>query len=82
MYAADNRDRLNGLGRQFRAIAASPLLDPEDLVDVFARLREDLAAAEAAAVANLRAQGHSWASIAAATGLTRQALHKRYGTAA
>lgn len=82
MYADDNRDKINGVGRVLRAIASAPTLDPEDLVDVFARLRADLDNAERMAVANLREQGHSWASIAAATGLTRQALHKRYGSAA
>lgn len=79
MYHDDNKDRVAGLGRQFRSIATSDVLDVEDLALVFARVREDLDSAEALAVANLRAQGASWDRIAAGLGITRQAAHKRFG---
>jgi hypothetical protein len=81
MYADDNRDKINGIGRQLRAAATSPLLDPEDLARTFGTVRAQLAAAEQLAVDNLRAQGHSWDAIASGLNVTRQAAHKRWGSA-
>ena len=51
--------------------------DPEDL----ARLREVIDKAEASlglAVAGLRSQGHSWAQIGQALGMTRQSAWERF----
>lgn len=77
-YAPDHRDKLAGIGRQLHAIARDVTLDPEDLTDVFGRLAEELAQAQAAAVANLRQQGHSWQAIGAGLSMTRQAAQQRY----
>lgn len=78
MYADDHRDKITGVGRQFRAMAGSALLDPEDLSATFGTIRTALTAAEGQAVANLRRQGHSWATIGKALGMTAQAAHKRF----
>jgi DNA invertase Pin-like site-specific DNA recombinase len=42
-------------------------------------LRADLARAEAEQVRRARAQGYSWVAIAGALGVSRQAVHKKYG---
>lgn len=39
----------------------------------------ELARAEAEQVRRARAQGYSWVAIAAALGVSRQAVHKKYG---
>ena len=54
--------------------------DPEDLAELL-ELEEALSAAVDAAVVGLRASGCSWAQIAEATGVTRQAAHKRWARA-
>lgn len=51
--------------------------DPVDLADMWA-LREDLDRALAQAVAGVR-ERHSWADIADALGITRQAAQQRWG---
>ena len=79
MYAPDNQDKIKGVGRVLRAMASAPTLDPEDMPEVFARIRRNLAAAEDMAVANLRGQGHSWATIGAAMGMSRQGCVQRFG---
>ncbi len=74
----EDRDKVNGVGRQLRRLAADPLLDVEDLTDTFGLIRQQLVEAEAQAVANLRAQGRSWTDIARGLGITRQVAHKRF----
>jgi chorismate mutase len=51
--------------------------DPEDLAAMVA-LRQDLDAAIASAVQGVR-ERHSWADIAVALGMTRQAAQQRWG---
>jgi DNA-directed RNA polymerase specialized sigma24 family protein len=53
----------------------SPL---EELMRV-ARAKHDLAAAEAVAVRRARIHGFSWAEIGTMLGVSRQAMHKKYG---
>lgn len=44
-----------------------------------ARAKHDLAAAEAVAVRRARIHGFSWAEIGTMLGVSRQAMHKKYG---
>lgn len=44
-----------------------------------ARARKDLDQVEATLVAQAREKGLSWAQIAEAIGVTKQAIHQRYG---
>ncbi|GIM64038.1 HTH domain-containing protein [Planomonospora venezuelensis] len=53
----------------------SPL---EELMRI-ARAKHDLAAAEAVAVRRARIHGFSWAEIGTMLGVSRQAMHKKYG---
>lgn len=51
--------------------------DPE--LQEMVRMRDELETAIAQAIEGQRAMGKSWASIALATGTTRQAAFQRYG---
>jgi DNA-directed RNA polymerase specialized sigma24 family protein len=53
----------------------SPL---EELMRI-ARAKHELASAEAAAVRRARIHGVSWAEIGAMLGVSKQAMHKKYG---
>ncbi|QSR31204.1 hypothetical protein CFI00_11965 [Nocardioides sp. S5] len=44
-----------------------------------ARAKHELAAAEAVAVRRARIHGYSWAEIGTMLGVSKQAMHKKYG---
>lgn len=53
--------------------------DPIRALAATAQLQREVARLEAVAVRRARARGASWAQIAAALGVSRQAVHRRYG---
>ncbi|MFD1715509.1 hypothetical protein ACFSBZ_13635 [Amnibacterium flavum] len=53
--------------------------DPIVALGAIARLRAELDRVEAVAVRRARVTGTSWQLIALALGVTRQAVHKKYG---
>jgi len=53
--------------------------DPIEALRAVARLRRELDRAEAVAVRRARNANASWQLIALALGVTKQAVHKRYG---
>ncbi|MED7931742.1 hypothetical protein SMD20_46510 [Nonomuraea sp. LP-02] len=53
--------------------------DPISSLAAIAEFRRELARMEAVAVRRARTQGHSWTEIAAALGLSKQAVHKKHG---
>ena len=72
-YAAFTRRVLHAHAKR---IAAG---DIEGLTDL-AALDDDIDTALRTAIGGLRAQGYSWADIAARLGTTRQAAQQRFGT--
>lgn len=67
----------HGVRSMLRSVAGRPDLDLPDLA-ALKSLELELDAAMRCAVTNLHSQGHSWAQIADALGVSRQAMHKRY----
>jgi DNA invertase Pin-like site-specific DNA recombinase len=53
--------------------------DPLRALAATARLQREISQREAVAVRRARARGASWAQIAAALGVSRQAVHRKYG---
>ena len=53
--------------------------DPLRALTATARLQREVSQKEAVAVRRARARGASWAQIAAALGVSRQAVHRKYG---
>lgn len=53
--------------------------DPLRALAATAQLHKEVGRAEAVAVRRARARGASWAQIAAALGVSRQAVHRKYG---
>lgn len=67
----------HGIRSMLRSVARRDDFDVPDLTTLH-QLAADLDSATVAAVDNLRAQGHSWAVIGRALGVTRQEAHRRY----
>lgn len=61
------------------AIAAASGGDPLPELRRLRALRADLARAETEQVRRARGLGFSWVAIADAMGISRQAVHKKYG---
>lgn len=55
--------------------------DPYAALRAITRLRRELDRAEAAAVRRARNAGHSWQLIAMSLGVSKQAVHRKYGRA-
>lgn len=53
--------------------------DPLRALAATAQLHRQVSQREAVAVRRARARGASWAQIAAALGVSRQAVHRKYG---
>lgn len=53
--------------------------DPRNSLAAAARLRRELERVEAVQVRRARNDGLTWEQIAAALGVSRQAVHKKYG---
>lgn len=61
------------------AATASDTSDPVEGLRAIASLRTLVAALELRQVEEALRSGESWSSIASALGVTRQAVHKKYG---
>ncbi|TDN87790.1 AsnC family protein [Microbacterium sp. BK668] len=61
------------------AIGAAQGGDPLPELRRLRELHADLARAEAEQVRRARGQGYSWLAIADALGVSKQAVHKKYG---
>lgn len=53
--------------------------DPIDALRAVSRMRRELDALEEVAVRRARVRGASWQLVALALGISRQAVHKKYG---
>ncbi|NUW33180.1 hypothetical protein HTZ77_17330 [Nonomuraea sp. SMC257] len=58
---------------------AADAADPIRSLTAIAELRRETARLEAVAVRRARTQGNIWTEIAAALGISKQAVHKKYG---
>jgi Homeodomain-like domain-containing protein len=58
---------------------ATASADPAEGLRAVAALRALLESLEELQVASARAQGWTWQEVAAALGVTKQAVHKKYG---
>ncbi|MEC5185477.1 DNA invertase Pin-like site-specific DNA recombinase [Cryobacterium sp. MP_3.1] len=52
---------------------------PADALQVVAELRQELARTEAGLVRSARSAGLSWEAIAQGLGVSKQAVHRKYG---
>lgn len=60
-------------------IDAADAGDPLDALARIAKARHELAAAEEVAVRRSRTAGYSWAEIGSVLGVSKQAMHRRFG---
>ena len=80
LTASDLSTKVDDVSEDIRtAIGAAQGGEPLPELRRLQALHADLARAEAEQVRRARAQGHSWVAIAGALGVSRQAVHKKYG---